>query len=170
MADLQDNDKEMLTRLLKYLDLEESQDRLTKQGITTVSGFRKALNEVTPRKHLQKALQGEGATVAHMRMADWIEKEDKPFDDREFGKVLGMVDRTISPAEPVRVAPKADDALKTYLGKKGIGAEMMPIFESQGVTSLSALQRVVANRKDGVKDNEFDKLASYLVSETDIYG
>jgi hypothetical protein len=170
MADLQDNDKELLARLLKHLDLEESQDRLTAQGITTVSGFRKALNEETPRKHLQKALQANGATVAHMRMAEWIEKEDKPFNDIEFGNVLGKVDRTILPAEPVRVAPKAEDALKTYLGKKGIGAEMMPIFEKQGVTSMSALQRVVAKRNDADKNNEFSKLASALGKETDIDG
>jgi hypothetical protein len=168
---LQDSDNELLRRFLRQIDADASYPRIAAQGISTVSGLRNALKTETTRKALAVALEEGEPTVGDRLTARYV----LSTDDTKMDKVLADVDRHVvrppepeptPPAPPVRVSPRANAALTDYLHKKGIAPEMMPVFESHGVTSLEALNRVVSDKGKG--DSTYKKLKDALGKATPI--
>lgn len=141
------DDNELLLRYLKQIGSEESYPRLAKQGITSIASLRDMCAAMETRDELANALEAEGATLGDKRLA----KIFRGTDEKKIDKALDSVDRTV---KKERVRPRANKELTKYLGEKGFGSELMPIFESRGITSLAALNRVLADQGDAYKDLE----------------
>ncbi len=164
-AELKDSDNELLLRFLRQYGADASYTVIAAQGIGNVAALREVVSNESLRNDLAKALEGEGATVGDKRVARFF----RDIDDKKMDKLLAEVERTVArepEPKPERVRLRATDELREYLGQKGFGPELMPIFESQGVTSLDALKRVVAKPEGAA----YTTLKKKLSEETELDG
>ncbi len=158
-AELTDKDNELLRRLLKLMDADASYSKIAGQGIGNVASLRDVVADDSLRENLAKALEGDGATLGDKRVAQMFRKTN----GGQLESLLADVDRTV---KKERIRPRVNKELEKYLGEKGFGPELMPVFESHGITSPAALYRVIADHNSSAYKN----LHQSLGEDTEVAG
>lgn len=146
------DDKELLQRYLKKIGCEASYEKLAAQGITEMAQYQQFAADEKLKDALSAELEKEGGSLIDKRLATVIRKTD----EKEIGETLKSVDQTV-PAVPKKIVrPSANEGLKSYLSENGFGSELLPVFESRGITSVGALDRVLL-KPDGAAYKDLQK-------------
>jgi hypothetical protein len=163
--ELKINDNELLRRFLRKNEADASYSRISARGIGNMVSLQSALADDSLREALAKVLEAEGTTVGDKQLAKFFRAIGGT--NASMDKLMDGVDRTV-PKERVRVSANA--VLKDYLAEKGFGPELMPVFESRGITSLESLNRVIAKKDNKDHKNTYTDLLEALGKDTEIDG